>query len=133
MTDMDDLAKRLKEAAEKATPGEWKHYHGFGSPPINEVQSDEGTLIHWTGFDAAACSHKQKKANARYIALCSPANLSLLLAERERILKSNAELLEIVTRMANDDAFADLCDSIGEKPSWLKMAPLAIKNAEAQS
>lgn len=58
-----------------ATPGPWKHYHapklrkGFGGPPVNEVQTQGGDpVVQWGGFDGAAGTRQEKRADAAFIA-----------------------------------------------------------------
>lgn len=73
----------LREAAEKATQGEWVAF----------ISSDTGTyavhtpgdkrcedVIKWTGFDG----QKNAENNARYIAAFNPEVVQALLDERER-------------------------------------------------
>ncbi len=91
-----DEVKALREAAEKATPGPWKHYRNklrpnFGGV-INEVQSAERKVpvIQWSGFDNSNKAEAKHAANARFIALANPTTiLSLLdaLASAEAKLK----------------------------------------------
>jgi hypothetical protein len=44
-----------------------------------------------------------------------------------------AELLEALKEMVKDGAFAELCQAIGEEPSWLNTARAAIAKAEAKN
>lgn len=48
-----------------------------------------------------------------------------------KLMAAAPELLEALKAMVADDAFAELCQSIGEEPAWLNMARAAISKAEA--
>jgi hypothetical protein len=47
-----------------------------------------------------------------------------------RAVNSYDDMLSALKAMVNDAAFADLCQSIGEEPDWLKNARAAIAKAE---
>ncbi len=84
--------ERLKEAAEKATPGPWFDY----SPsPLSRTRiapevrrhGERCAIVAWLGFDDSVRSLKEHKANARHIATANPTTIidmcdALLLAER---------------------------------------------------
>jgi hypothetical protein len=84
--------------------------------PYNESM---GSLISWGDIsrgEVVAIVHAQRnpaegKANARLIAAAP-------------------EILEVLKEMVADDAFAELCQGIGEEPSWLKLARAAIAKAQ---
>lgn len=46
-----------------------------------------------------------------------------------RLVSSAPEFLEVAKAMVADDAFAELCQGIGEEPIWLKNARAAIAKA----
>lgn len=73
----------LREAAEKATPGEWcaDDYHG--------VIADAGLNAN---YYIASCSGPDNRANKRFIAAANPATVLALLDELEAAEKRNAEL-----------------------------------------
>jgi hypothetical protein len=54
----------------------------------------------------------------------TPANAHLIAAA--------PDMYEALTKMAADDAFAELCAGIGEEPQWLKDARSAIAKAEGK-
>ncbi|EFH4132112.1 TPA: ead/Ea22-like family protein [Escherichia coli] len=121
MSNIDTLA--LREAAEKATQGEWVAF----------ISSDTGTyavhtpgdkrcedVIKWTGFDG----QKNAENNARYIAAFNPELVQALLDEREAQNKRIAELEKSEEQLINerDHAEAALADmyfaATGDRPEW---------------
>ncbi|HAL0994762.1 TPA: ead/Ea22-like family protein [Escherichia coli] len=113
----------LREAAEKATQGEWVAF----------ISSDTGTyavhtpgdkrcedVIKWTGFDG----QKNAENNARYIAAFNPELVQALLDEREAQNKRIAELEKSEEQLINerDHAEAALADmyfaATGDRPEW---------------
>ena len=42
------------------------------------------------------------------------------------------EMYEALMKMVSDDAFADLCEGIGEEPTWLKLGRTALAKAEGR-
>ena len=131
MTNNDDLAIKLKAAAEKATAGEWwfdvvetDGEHGDGEDRGSEFHSyavyvDSELLLDMTN-STAACIHEEwdneyhlawdevGRRNAEFIAIANPANLLALLAERDADKAENKKLrgwvadLEQKLSMAND-------------------------------
>lgn len=112
--ELTELCQKMREAARRATPGPWHAYHaaelrkGFGGP-VNEVsqtgtaRKNGDTVVQWGGFDAAdGCTYARKKANAAYIALCNPSNLTALLDALEEAGKEK----EMAIRQAADIAFS---------------------------
>ena len=77
MTDITELAQRLKAAAEKATPGNWRafQYHdgrcGIGGGHHDEIM---------------VCEHisKRRPHDAEFIALANPANILALVEALEK-------------------------------------------------
>ncbi|MCF7335545.1 ead/Ea22-like family protein [Escherichia coli] len=73
----------LREAAEKATPGEWVAFisSGTGTYAVHTPGDKRcEDVIKWTGFDG----QKNAENNARYIAAFNPEVVQALLDERER-------------------------------------------------
>jgi len=80
---MSDKYAALKQAAAKATPGEWctgEHH---------EVIADAGLNAN---YYVASCSGPDHRANTRFIAAASPATILELLAERDADRARIAEL-----------------------------------------
>lgn len=48
------------------------------------------------------------------------------------LIAAAPDLLQACRAMVSDDAFADLCAGIGEKPEWLSLAKAAIAKAEGK-
>lgn len=101
----------------KFTPGPWI--------------ADDGDASSWGVFsDAtsdAVCYLYDTHVGAPYATdpIESSANANLIAAA--------PELYEALKAMAADDAFAELCASIGEEPRWLKSARKALAKAEGVS
>ncbi|WP_343297360.1 ead/Ea22-like family protein [Raoultella planticola] len=83
MTDITELAQRMKAAAEKATPGGWciDDYHG--------VIADAGLNGN---YYIASCSGPDHRSNKRFIALANPANVLALVEALEKAQQRNGEL-----------------------------------------
>ncbi|HFV0050192.1 TPA: ead/Ea22-like family protein, partial [Escherichia coli] len=74
----------LREAAEKATQGEWVAFISPGKYGTYAVHTPgdnhHGDIVDWPGFD----EQKNAENNARYIAAFNPEVVQALLDERER-------------------------------------------------
>ena len=79
----------LREAAEKATKGEWRAFTGAGGTCSIHTAGDErlGDVVDWPGFDGK----RNAKANAKFIAAANPVTVLLLLDELEAAEKRIAE------------------------------------------
>lgn len=82
----------LRDAAEKATQGEWVAFISPGKYGTYAVHTPgdnhHGDIVDWPGFDG----QKNAENNARYIAAFSPVVVQALLDEREAQSKRIAEL-----------------------------------------
>ncbi|VGL30831.1 ead/Ea22-like family protein [Klebsiella pneumoniae] len=76
MTDITELAQRMKAAAEKATPGEWVYFPKNTSIEY-DVGSDEsqGSILY---VDSGDFTQAQTDRNGEFIALANPANVLAL-------------------------------------------------------
>ncbi|MDF7643713.1 ead/Ea22-like family protein [Klebsiella variicola] len=116
MTDITELAQRMKAAAEKATPGEWwadevknEGCYGSGDDCVEGFASyaiygsDGQTLFDSLNSDAACISEEYDgeghvawdetaQRNAEFIALANPANILALVEALEKAQQRNAEL-----------------------------------------
>ncbi|MCW9412041.1 ead/Ea22-like family protein [Klebsiella quasipneumoniae] len=116
MTDITELAQRMKAAAEKATPGEWwadevknEGCYGSGDDCVEGFTSyaiygsDGQTLFDSLNSDAACISEEYDgegrvawdetaQRNAEFIALANPANVLALVEALEKAQQRNAEL-----------------------------------------
>ncbi|HHS9939942.1 ead/Ea22-like family protein [Klebsiella pneumoniae] len=103
MTDITELAQRIKAAAEKATPGEWVYFPKNTSIEY-DVGSDEsqGSILY---VDSGDFTQAQTDRNGEFIALANPANILALvealekaqqhIARQEQILLNQDESLSI--------------------------------------
>ncbi|WP_447314643.1 ead/Ea22-like family protein [Klebsiella michiganensis] len=90
-TDITELAQSLKEAAEKATPGQWVAFTDtatktFAVHTPNDKRCEN--IIKWAGFDC----QKNAKANAEFIALANPANALALVEALEKAQHTTTEM-----------------------------------------
>ncbi|MEB7825767.1 ead/Ea22-like family protein [Klebsiella quasipneumoniae] len=116
MTDITELAQRMKAAAEKATPGEWwadevknEGCYGSGDECVEGFTSyaiygsDGQTLFDSLNSDAACISEEYDgeghvawdetaQHNAEFIALANPANILALVEALEKAQRRIAEL-----------------------------------------
>ncbi|WP_438436174.1 ead/Ea22-like family protein [Klebsiella pneumoniae] len=116
MTDITELAQRMKAAAEKATPGEWwadevknEGCYGSGDDCVEGFTSyaiygsDGQTLFDSLNSDAACISEEYDgeghvawdetaQRNAEFIALVNPANILALVDALEKAQQRIAEL-----------------------------------------
>ena len=71
---MGDDVSKMRELAQKATPGPWTRYL-WGNCVQIDFGDNYGTrpcIVAWPGFDGNDLSLKQNAANAALIAACSP-------------------------------------------------------------
>ncbi|HBV0797539.1 TPA: ead/Ea22-like family protein [Klebsiella pneumoniae] len=82
MTDITELAQRMKAAAEKATPGEWVYFPKNTSIEY-DVGSDEsqGSILY---VDSGDFTQVQTDRNGEFIALANPANILALVEALEK-------------------------------------------------
>lgn len=116
MTDITELAQRMKAAAEKATPGEWwadevknEGCYGSGDDCVEGFTSyaiygsDGQTLFDSLNSDAACISEEYDgeghvawdetaQRNAEFIALANPANILALVEALEKAQQRIEEL-----------------------------------------
>ncbi|MCZ5700317.1 ead/Ea22-like family protein [Escherichia coli] len=113
----------LRDAAEKATQGEWVAFisSGTGTYAVHTPGDKRcEDVIKWTGFDG----QKNAENNARYIAAFNPEVVQALLDERESQNKRIAELEKSEEQLINerDHAESALDDmyfaATGNRPEW---------------
>ncbi|HIE9074500.1 TPA: ead/Ea22-like family protein [Klebsiella variicola subsp. variicola] len=124
MTDITELAQRMKAAAEKASNGDWVKESGDGwdATCSNDDQANSGFIIaHFVGPDS--------EANREFVQLANPANVLALvealekaqqrIAELEsrtvKLPKPHAHLIWIQAGHAPDDYWDDVAVSHSEK------------------
>ncbi|HBW8712079.1 TPA: ead/Ea22-like family protein [Klebsiella pneumoniae] len=83
MTDITELAQRMKAAAEKATPGRWEYYPGNTSIEYNvdSMDEDQGSIVY---VDSGDFTQAQTDLNGEFIALANPANILALVEALEK-------------------------------------------------
>ncbi|WP_416533995.1 ead/Ea22-like family protein [Escherichia coli] len=114
----------LRDAAEKATQGEWIAFISPGKYGTYAVHTPgdnhHGDIVDWPGFD----EQKNAENNARYIAAFNPEVVQALLDEREAQSKRIAELEKSEEQLINerDHAESALADmyfaATGDRPEW---------------
>lgn len=91
------LARALLEAAEKATKGEWEVDDGNTLRPaqivVRDIDADDrGRAVHYSTEIATMADTEDEEANAAYIALANPSNLTALVTWALETEARNAEL-----------------------------------------
>ncbi|HEI8677867.1 TPA: ead/Ea22-like family protein [Klebsiella pneumoniae] len=94
MTDITELAQRIKAAAEKATPGEWVYFPKNTSIEY-DVGSDEsqGSILY---VDSGDFTQVQTDRNGEFIALANPVNVLALVEALEKAQTINAAAEKLV-------------------------------------
>ena len=160
MTDITELAQRMKAAAEKATPGEWwadevknEGCYGSGDDCVEGFTSyaiygaDGKALFDSLNSDAACISEEYDgeghvawdetaQRNAEFIALANPANILALVEalekaqQTEKTLKSRNCRLEGIITAA-ENRISELGKTIAEQDKRLiNYAEISTRNAE---
>ena len=83
MTNITELAQRMKAAAENATPGHWEYYPGNTSIEYNvdSMDEDQGSIVY---VDSGDFTQAQTDRNGKFIALANPANVLALVEALEK-------------------------------------------------
>ncbi|MFM3763684.1 ead/Ea22-like family protein [Klebsiella pneumoniae] len=126
MTDITELAQRMKAAAEKATPGEWwadevknEGCYGSGDDCVEGFTSyaiygsDGKTLFDSLNSDAACISEEYDgeghvawdetaQRNAEFIALANPANVLALVEALERKEEQRANWFQMAQKLGEN-------------------------------
>ncbi|HDG8174826.1 TPA: ead/Ea22-like family protein [Klebsiella pneumoniae] len=87
-TDITKLAQSLKEAAEKATPGEWRR----ASTQFNGITATPFML----GRKEVMIAGVSEKRDAEFIALANPANILALVETLEKAQQVDEELCKLL-------------------------------------
>ena len=88
MTNITELTAKLKEAAQKATPGQWVYLPRNTSIEYDVGSDDSQGSI--TRMDSGDFTRRQTDLNGEFIALASPANVQALIDSLEAALPANA-------------------------------------------
>lgn len=116
-TDINELAQRIKAAAEKATPGEWVYFPKNTSIEY-DVGSDEsqGSILY---VDSGDFTQVQTDQNGEFIALANPANILALveaLEKSEKTSEARREAIDIThKRVARERDRANAAEEALEK------------------
>ncbi|MBZ7453222.1 ead/Ea22-like family protein [Klebsiella michiganensis] len=121
MTDITELAQRLKAAAEKATQGNWRafQYHdgrcGIGGGHNAEIM---------------VCEHisKERPHDAMFIALANPANVLALVEALEKAQRANAAQDDHINQQ--QDRIEQLEEGARQINSWRRLAKQNIAERE---
>ena len=104
MTDITELAQRMKAAAEKASNGEWVKESGDGweaSCSANDQANGGFIIAHFEGPDAAE--------NREFVQTANPANILALV---EALEKRSSKRLKAKTAFASRIAISVSCSTI---------------------
>ncbi|EOB4235880.1 ead/Ea22-like family protein [Raoultella planticola] len=112
-TDITELAQSLKEAAEKATPGEWRR----ASTQFNGITATPFML----GRKEAMIAGASEKRDAEFIALANPANILALVNALEKAQR-HANLTE-----AERQAYLGLISKRDERIAELESRTVTVK------
>jgi len=89
---------KLRQLAEKASPGPWIAYINRHAPapavfgPEGVQANSKGAIINWPGFDSADTTKAAMKANARFIAAANPVAVSRLIDDYAALAAENERL-----------------------------------------
>ena len=128
----------LREAAEKATPGEWVYLPENTSIEYDYGSDDSQGSI--TYMDSGDFTQKQTDLNGAFIAAANPATVLTLLDEleaeknmREAVEKRNAELTESHSKLR--DSMATIHNTIRMDGGYTPLATIlnAAKRAHEES
>jgi len=106
---------RLKKAAEKATPGNWVWIRGYkGWDDDLQEELDFNSSLHAGGervlkLDIEGFHPQISDANAEYIALASPANVSFLLELLEQVANKSSTYSVIDEDASDDSRYSSNC------------------------
>lgn len=155
MTDITELAQRMKTAAEKATQGEWwadevknEGCYGSGDDCVEGFTSyaiygsDGQTLFDSLNSDAACISEEYDgeghvawdeaaQRNAEFITLANPANVLALVEELEKSEKTSEARREAIDRTHN--MFVRERDRANEAEEALEKAQQRITELESRT
>ncbi|HCM5202383.1 TPA: ead/Ea22-like family protein [Klebsiella quasipneumoniae subsp. similipneumoniae] len=134
MTDITELAQRMKAAAEKATPGRWEYYPGNTSIEYNvdSMDEDQGSIVY---VDSGDFTQAQTDRNGVFIALANPANILALVEALEKAQQRIGRLEKKLTdhkRMNQEMAKAMLTPNDSDA-AGMEIAALRQRIAELES
>lgn len=106
MTDITELAQRMKSAAEKATPGEWVYFPKNTSIEY-DVGSDEsqGSILY---VDSGDFTQAQTDRNGEFIALANPANILALVEALEKAQAAERRWHRVASRVHEQACESDV-------------------------
>ncbi|HBW4526092.1 TPA: ead/Ea22-like family protein [Klebsiella pneumoniae] len=106
MTNITELAQRMKAAAEKATPGEWVYFPKNTSIEY-DVGSDEsqGSILY---VDSGDFTQVQTDRNGEFIALANPANILALVEALEKAQAAERRWHRVASRVHEQACESDV-------------------------
>ncbi len=130
--EIGEVVERLRELAEKATPGPWKVYGSATEKLICIWRKNVDDVVHWAGFDGTHGSWPKRERDANFMAAANPKTILALLAHlssQEAEIKrlnswadsfSDAQLTERATGEAYQQELRDLLRTKDEEIEKLK-------------
>jgi hypothetical protein len=129
MTNNDDLALKLKAAAEMATPGEWERGDGkHGGELLVYCDDALGSAVCEATSTYNSIPKLQRISNLTFIATANPANILTLLAERDDDKKVIADSVVLFETLRQRIAELEALTSEQDK-RLVSYAAIATKNA----
>lgn len=109
-TDINELAQRMKAAAEKATPGQWERGDGkHGGELLVYCDDALGSAVCEATSEYNAIPKYQRIDNLDFIALANPANILALVEALEkaqqRIYQLESSAVTVKLPNSNDERF----------------------------
>ncbi|EPC6144680.1 ead/Ea22-like family protein [Klebsiella pneumoniae] len=123
-TDITELAQRMKAAAEKATPGEWRR----ASTQFNGITATPFML----GRKEVMIAGASEKRDAEFIALAHPANILALVEALEKAQRANAAQDDHINQQQDriDQLEKGHKEAAKQINSWRRMAKQNIAERE---
>ncbi|HCM7543671.1 MULTISPECIES: ead/Ea22-like family protein [Klebsiella pneumoniae complex] len=130
MTDITELAQRMRTAAEKATPGQWERGDGkHGGELLVYCDDALGSAVCEATSEYNAIPKYQRIDNLDFIALANPANVLALV---EALEKAQETIVELQQGRENDPRIHEIID-LKERIAELESRTVTVKLPQAVS
>lgn len=114
MTDITELAQRMKAAAEKATPGQWERGDGkHGGELLVYCDDALGSAVCEATSEYNAIPKYQRIDNLDFIAMANPANILALVEDLEKAQQS--PIMPFGLHPDTQKLVTDFCTALAEK------------------